>query len=80
LIDGTVFDSSYARNQPTEFALSYVISGWTEGLQLMNEGSIYRFVIPSDLAYGPNGSGPIPPNATLIFRVELISVLKEIKE
>jgi FKBP-type peptidyl-prolyl cis-trans isomerase len=77
LIDGTVFDSSYTRNQPAEFALSYVIPGWTEGVQLMNEGSTYRFVIPYDLAYGPNGSGPIPPNATLIFTVELISVLKE---
>jgi len=80
LIDGTVFDSSYARSQPTEFTVNYVIPGWIEGLQLMNEGSTYRFVIPSDLAYGPNGSGPIPPNATLIFTVELISVLKEIKE
>jgi len=80
LIDGTVFDSSYARNQPSEFTVNYVIPGWIEGLQLMNEGSTYRFVIPSDLAYGPNGSGPIPPNATLIFTVELISVMKEIKE
>jgi FKBP-type peptidyl-prolyl cis-trans isomerase FkpA len=77
LIDGTVFDSSYARSQPTEFTVSYVIPGWIEGLQLMNEGSTYRFVIPSDLAYGPNGVGQIPPNATLIFTVELISVIKE---
>jgi len=76
LIDGTVFDSSYERSQPTEFALDAVIPGWTEGLQLMNEGSTYRFVIPSDLAYGPNGSGPIPPSATLIFTVELLAILK----
>jgi len=80
LIDGTVFDSSYTRNQPAEFTVNYVIPGWIEGLQLMNEGSTYRFVIPSDLAYGSSGSGPIPPNATLVFTVELISVLKEIKE
>jgi len=80
LIDGTVFDSSYSRSQPIEFTLSYVIPGWIEGLQLMNEGSTYRFVIPYDLAYGPNGSGPIPPNATLIFTIELVSVIEEIKE
>jgi len=76
LIDGTVFDSSYARSQPTEFAIDAVISGWKEGLQLMNEGSTYRFVIPPDLAYGSSGTGPIPPGATLIFTVELISVIK----
>ena len=80
LIDGTVFDSSYARGQPIEFTVDAVISGWQEGLQLMNEGSTYRFVIPSDLAYGSSGSGPIPPGATLIFTVELLSVLKETKE
>jgi len=76
LIDGTVFDSSYESGRPIEFNLSGVIPGWTEGVQLMNEGSTYRFVIPSDLAYGPSGAGPIPPNSTLIFKVELISVLK----
>jgi len=77
LIDGTVFDSSYVNGQPMEILLDYVISGWTEGLQLMNEGSTYRFVIPPDLAYGPYGSGPIPPEATLIFTVELLSVIPE---
>jgi FKBP-type peptidyl-prolyl cis-trans isomerase len=77
LIDGTVFDSSYARNQPTEFTVDAVISGWKEGLQLMSEGSTYRFVIPPDLAYGSSGSGRIPPSATLVFTVELLSVIKE---
>ena len=76
LIDGTVFDSSYTRGSPIEFPLDRVIPGWTEGVQLMNEGSTFRFVIPSDLAYGPGGAGAIPPNATLIFKVELISILK----
>jgi FKBP-type peptidyl-prolyl cis-trans isomerase len=77
LIDGTVFDSSYARGEPSEFNIGYVIYGWNEGLQLMSEGSTYRFVIPPDLAYGPYGSGPIPPEATLIFTVELFSVIEE---
>ena len=76
LIDGTVFDSSYTRGNPVEFGVTQVIPGWTEGLQLMNEGSIYRFVIPSDLAYGPGGSGPIPPNSTLIFLVELLAIIE----
>ena len=77
LIDGTVFDSSYRNGSPVEFLLDSVIPGWTEGLQLMNEGSTFRFVIPSDLAYGPYGSGPIPPEATLVFTVDLLSVIKE---
>jgi FKBP-type peptidyl-prolyl cis-trans isomerase len=77
LIDGTVFDSSYVSGQPIEFLLGAVIPGWIEGLQLMNEGSTYRFVIPPNLAYGSYGSGPIPPEATLIFTVELLSVIKE---
>jgi FKBP-type peptidyl-prolyl cis-trans isomerase len=77
LIDGTIFDSSYARGEPVEFYLDGVIPGWTEGVQLMNEGSTYRFVIPPDLAYGPYGSGPIPPESTLIFTVELLSVIPE---
>ena len=75
LIDGTVFDSSYRRGEPIEFNLSMVIPGWTEGLQLMNEGSTYRFVIPSQLAYGSSGTGSIPPNSTLIFSVELLAIV-----
>ncbi|MDR1635838.1 MAG: FKBP-type peptidyl-prolyl cis-trans isomerase [Treponema sp.] len=77
LIDGQMFDSSYQRGEPTEFPLNGVIPGWSEGLQLMREGSNYRFYIPSDLAYGPEGaSGVIPPYSALIFTVELISVIK----
>ncbi len=72
-LDGRVFDSSYRRGQPTSFPLNRVIPGWTEGLQLMRTGSTYIFRIPPNLAYGPNGSGPIPGNSTLIFKVELIS-------
>ena len=76
LIDGTEFDSSYSRGQPATFGVSGVIPGFSEGLQLMTVGSHYRFVIPSDMAYGPQGSGPdIGPNATLIFEIELIEVL-----
>ncbi len=76
LLDGTVFDSSYDRGQPIEFPLNRVIRGWTEGVQLMKEGATYEFYIPSEMAYGPNGAGNgmIPPNATLIFKVELIEV------
>ena len=75
LIDGTVFDSSYQRNEPITFSLGIgqVIAGWDEGIMLLNKGSKARFVIPSNLAYGSQGAGGIiPPDATLIFEVELI--------
>lgn len=76
LLDGTVFDSSYKRNQPADFGLQQVIAGWTEGVQLMKEGAKFRFYIPYMLAYGEGGAGAsIPPFATLIFDVELIKVL-----
>ncbi len=75
LTDGTLFDSSYGRGETTSFALNRVIKGWTEGVQLMNEGGIYKFVIPAELAYGPRGSPPkIGPNATLVFLIELVKV------
>ena len=75
LIDGTEFDSSYRRNQPATFRLDRVIPGWTEGLQLMQEGGKWQLFIPAKLAYGEKGSGArIPPNSALIFEVELIKV------
>jgi len=77
LINGTVFDSSKDRGEPVEFPLNRVIRGWTEGLQLMKEGSVYLLYIPSELAYGARGQGTqIGPNETLIFEVELIQVKK----
>lgn len=75
LIDGTEFDSSYKRGQPVSFPVNGVIAGWTEALQLMDEGAKWQLFIPSPLAYGERGAGPqIGPNATLIFEVELISI------
>lgn len=75
LIDGEKFDSSYDRGEPATFGLNRVISGWTEGLQLMKEGATYEFYIPYNLAYGERGKqGAIPPYSTLVFKVELISV------
>lgn len=77
LIDGTVFDSSIARQQPVDFRTTQVITGWTEGLQLMKVGAKYRFFIPADLAYGQIGSGDIiEPNSTLIFDIELLEIIK----
>ncbi len=76
MLDGTVFDSSIARGQPVTFPLTGVISGWTEGLQLMKEGSKYRFFIPANLAYGETGASTIPPNSVLTFEVELLKVTK----
>ena len=76
LVDGTVFDSSVERGEPATFAVGQVIPGWVECLQLMSEGSAYRLFIPSELAYGEHGTGPIQPNSTLIFDVQLLKVGK----
>ncbi len=77
LIDGTEFDSSFKRGQPATFPVRGVIKGWTEALQLMKVGSKWQIVLPPALAYGENGTGPIAPNAVLIFEVELVSIDKK---
>ena len=74
LIDGTVFDSSVDAGKPLSLPLNGVIPGWTEGVQLMNVGDKFRFFVPSELAYGEQGAGPIPPNSTLIFEIELLGI------
>jgi len=71
LLNGVVFDSSYDADEPIKFNLKQVIKGWTEGIQLMPEGSVFIFLIPPELAYGKKGTDGIPPNSTLIFEVEL---------
>ncbi len=78
LVGGTEFDSSYRRGQPVSFPVNGVIPGWTEALQLMEEGAKWQVFVPSNLAYGERGAGPqIGPNATLIFEIELISVQEQ---
>jgi FKBP-type peptidyl-prolyl cis-trans isomerase len=76
LINGKVFDSSYERGEPIEFGLNQVIPGWAEGLTLMPEGSVFELYIPSDLAYGDRPIGEIPAGSTLIFKVELLEIVK----
>ncbi len=79
LLDNTEFDSSYKRNQPLTIPVGGVIKGWTEALQLMPVGSKWQLFIPSDLAYGPQQKGPIAPNSTLIFEVELLSIQSKVE-
>ena len=74
LTDGTLFDASFPRGEPSQFGVGQVIPGWQEGLQLMKPGAVYRFVIPSELAYGKRGQGKIGPDATLVFYVKLLKV------
>ena len=73
LLNGVTFDSSFSEDEPVSFKLKNVIKGWKEGIQLMPTGSVFVFLIPPELAYGTKGSGVIPPNATLIFEVELFN-------
>ena len=74
LLDGTVFDSSYARGEPATFPLGRLVPGWQLAIPNMGVGETIEIAIPADLAYGPVGRGPIPPNATLVFKVELIAI------
>jgi len=74
LIDGTVFDSSYARGQPATFPLGRLVKGWQLAIPRMGVGEVIEIAVPSDLAYGPVGRGPIPGNATLVFKIELIGI------
>jgi FKBP-type peptidyl-prolyl cis-trans isomerase len=74
LTDGTEFDSSYKRGEPTEFGVGEVIPGWTMALTNMPVGSKWQIFIPSDMAYGPSGNGPIPANSALIFEMELLAI------
>lgn len=76
LIDGTEFDNSYTRKKPAEFAVTGVIKGWTEALQLMKEGAKWELYIPANLAYGERGRPSIPPNSTLVFEIELLEIVK----
>jgi FKBP-type peptidyl-prolyl cis-trans isomerase FkpA len=77
LINGDVFDSTYPSGQPIDFPLEVVIPGWREGVLLMTEGSTYRFVIPQELGYGKNAVRSIPAGSTLVFKVELISIIQQ---
>lgn len=77
LVDGTKFDSSLDRGEPTTFGVTQVIPGWVEGLQLMHEGDEFEFYIPSNLAYGSHGTGPITPDSALIFYVKLIKITRK---
>jgi len=74
LIDGTVFDSSYERKEPTSFPVNQVIPGWTEALQLMKVGAKWKLYVPYDIAYGERGAGPIEPYSTLVFEIELLEI------
>ncbi|HCM59176.1 MAG TPA: peptidylprolyl isomerase [Bacteroidales bacterium] len=77
LLDSTKFDSSLDRGEPAQFGVNQVIQGWQEGIQLMPVGSKFKFYIPYELAYGEQGTGPIPPFSTLVFDVELLEIVKQ---